>query len=51
VAGAFTLDGRGGAFVEAIEGDHHNVVGVSLPLLRRLLLELDIPWPSLWVSG
>ena len=35
VAGAFTIDGLGGAFVTAIEGDHHNVVGVSLPLLRQ----------------
>jgi septum formation protein len=51
VAGAFTIDGLGGAFVESIEGDHHNVVGVSLPLLRRLLLELGIAWPSLWVSN
>jgi septum formation protein len=50
VAGAFTIDGVGGAFVESIEGDHHNVVGVSLPLLRHLLLELDIAWPSLWTS-
>ena len=38
VAGAFTVDGLGGAFVSGIEGDHHNVVGVSLPLLRDLLL-------------
>ena len=37
VAGAFTLDGLGGAFVTGIEGDPHNVVGVSLPLLRRLV--------------
>ena len=37
VAGAFTIDGLGGAFVTGIEGDHHNVVGVSLPLLRELL--------------
>ena len=37
VAGAFTIDGLGGAFVTGIEGDHHNVVGVSLPLLRELV--------------
>ena len=36
VAGAFTVDGLGGAFVTGIEGDHHNVVGLSLPLLRDL---------------
>ena len=37
VAGAFTIDGLGGPFIERIEGDHHTVVGLSLPLLRRLL--------------
>jgi septum formation protein len=49
VAGAFTLDGLGGAYVTGIEGDPHNVVGISLPLLRELLGELGIPWHSLWV--
>ena len=44
VAGAFTVDGLGGAFVERIEGDHHNVVGLSLPLLRELLNEVGIGW-------
>ena len=48
VAGAFTVDGLGGPFVTGIEGDHHNVVGLSLPLLRTLLLELGVPWTSLW---
>ena len=48
VAGAFTLDGLGGAFVTGIEGDHHNVVGVSLPLLRGLLQEVGMPWHRLW---
>jgi nucleoside triphosphate pyrophosphatase len=48
VAGAFTIDGFGGAFVSAIEGDHHNVVGVSLPLVRELVLELGHGWPDLW---
>jgi nucleoside triphosphate pyrophosphatase len=48
VAGAFTLDGRSGAFIEGVEGDPHNVVGISLPLLRRMLGELDIPWTDLW---
>lgn len=42
VAGAFTVDGLGGWFVEAIEGDHHNVVGLSLPLLRRMLGRLGL---------
>ena len=48
VAGAFTVDGLGGAFVTGIEGDHHNVVGVSLPLLRDLVGELGHRWTDLW---
>ncbi len=48
VAGAFTTDGLGGAFVRGIEGDHHTVVGISLPLLRELLGEVDVVWTSLW---
>lgn len=48
VAGAFTLDGRGGAFVDRIEGDPGNVVGLSLPLLRHLLGEMDISITQLW---
>jgi len=47
-AGAFTIDGLGGAFIEAIEGDPHGVVGISLPLLRRLLAELGVSWTDLW---
>ena len=48
VAGAFTIDGLGGAFIRGIEGDHHNVVGLSLPLLRELVSDLGISWPTLW---
>lgn len=48
VAGAFTLDGLGGAFVTRIEGDPHNVVGVSLPLLREQLAALGHSWTGLW---
>ncbi|WP_328996610.1 Maf family nucleotide pyrophosphatase [Kribbella sp. NBC_01245] len=48
VAGSFTVDGLGGAFVEGIDGDHHNVVGISLPLVRRMLAEVGITWTSLW---
>jgi nucleoside triphosphate pyrophosphatase len=40
VAGGFTIDGRGGWYVKTVEGDHHNVVGLSLPLVRQLLGEL-----------
>src|SRR6476661_7048426 len=49
VAGAFTLDGLGGPYVERIEGDPHNVVGISLPLLREMLASLDVLWSSLTV--
>ncbi len=48
VAGAFTLDGRGGWFVEGIDGDHGTVLGISLPLLRRMLRELGISPVDLW---
>lgn len=48
VAGAFTLDGWGGPFVEGVEGDPHSVVGVSLPLLRALLGEVGVTVPQLW---
>lgn len=48
VAGAFTTDGLGGAFVTGIEGDHHTVVGVSLPVLRDLLMQCDVTWTDLW---
>jgi len=44
VAGAFTIDGLGGAFVTGLEGDHHNVVGISLPLLRELLDDIGVGW-------
>jgi len=50
VAGAFTIDGLGGAFVSGIEGDHHTVVGLSLPLLRDLLAELGHRWTDLWAA-
>lgn len=48
VAGAFTIDGYGAGFITGIEGDPHNVVGLSIPLLRDMLGDLGIPWPSLW---
>jgi septum formation protein len=48
VAGAFTLDGRGGWFVDGIDGDHGNVLGISLPLLRRLLADLGFDVTELW---
>jgi septum formation protein len=48
VAGAFTLDGRGGWFIEGIDGDHGTVLGVSLPVLRRLLASLGVSVTALW---
>ncbi len=48
VAGGFTIDALGGAFVEGIEGDPSNVVGLSLPTVRRLLSELGVTWTDLW---
>jgi septum formation protein len=50
VAGGFTLDGLGGPFVERIEGDPSNVIGLSLPLLRRLLAQMGVTWTDLWSS-
>jgi nucleoside triphosphate pyrophosphatase len=48
VAGGFTLDGLGGWFVEGIDGDPSSVIGISLPLTRRLLAEVGVPVVSLW---
>jgi septum formation protein len=48
VAGAFTLDGMGGWFVEGIDGDPSNVIGISLPLLRRLLAGVGVRVTDLW---
>ncbi|QKW06607.1 septum formation inhibitor Maf [Streptomyces sp. NA04227] len=50
VAGAFTLDGRSGPFIDGIDGDHGNVLGLSLPLLRRLLAELGVGITELWTA-
>ena len=50
VAGAFTIDGLGGAFVSRIEGDPHTVIGLSLPTLRDLTLQLGIDYVSLWAK-
>ncbi|GLZ81058.1 Maf-like protein [Actinorhabdospora filicis] len=48
VAGAFTIDGYASPFIEGIDGDHGNVIGVSLPLLRRMFAELGVPVHTLW---
>ena len=51
VAGSFTLDGLGGPFVTGIEGDPHNVVGISLPLLREMIISAGHAWPELWADS
>ncbi len=51
VAGAFTLDGRGGWFVDRIDGDPSSVIGIGLPLVRRLLADVGVAVTQLWVGG
>ncbi len=48
VAGAFTIDGLGGAFIDRIEGDYHTVVGLSLKALRSMVIELGHDYQGLW---
>jgi septum formation protein len=48
VAGAFTIDGLGGPFIEGVVGDHHGVAGLSLPTLRHLLARFGLTVPQLW---
>lgn len=48
VAGAFTIDARGAAFIDRIDGDPHAVVGLSIPLLRTMVRSLGIQWTDLW---
>ena len=51
VAGAFTIDSLGGAFIERVEGDPSTVVGMSLSTLRGLVRDLGVAWPDLWASS
>jgi len=51
VAGGFTLDGMGGWFVDGIDGDHSSVIGISLPLTRRLLAEVGVSVVDLWPTS
>ena len=48
VAGSCTIDGLGGPFIDGIEGDHSNVIGLALPTLRALLADLGVRWTDLW---
>ena len=47
-AGGFALEGRGGLFVEKLEGCHSNVIGLSLPLLRQMLADLGYDVIDFW---
>jgi septum formation protein len=47
-AGAFTIEGLGAPFIEGVEGDPSNVIGLSLPLLRRMLAEIGVSIVNLW---
>jgi septum formation protein len=47
-AGCFALDGKGGLFIEGIQGCHSNVIGLSLPLLRKMLKDLDYDIADFW---
>jgi septum formation protein len=51
VAGAFTIDGIGSAYVSGISGDPHNVVGISVPLLRLMFDELGFVWHEFWAAA
>jgi septum formation protein len=51
MAGAFTIEGLGGWFIESIDGDHNNVIGISVPLLRHLFRELGVTIPELWAKN
>ncbi|MCW2913316.1 MAG: septum formation protein Maf [Actinomycetia bacterium] len=51
VAGAFTIEGLGGWFVDGLDGDAGNVLGLSLPVLRRLLLKLGLSITDLWIPS
>jgi septum formation protein len=50
MAGAFTIEGLGGWFVDSIDGDHNNVIGISVPLLRNLFRDLGVTIPELWAQ-
>ena len=51
VAGGFTLDGIAAPLIQGISGDPSNVIGLSLPLIRRLLADLGVFWPDLWAQS
>jgi len=48
VAGGFTLDGYGSAFVAGVQGDPANVIGLGIPLLRDMVRQAGLRWMDLW---
>ena len=50
VAGGVTIDALGAPFIARIDGDHSNVMGLSIPTLRLMLMDMDIAWPTLWTA-
>lgn len=50
VAGGFTLDGYGSAFVRAVDGDPANVIGLGIPLLREMVRAAGLRWTELWAQ-
>lgn len=50
VAGAFTLDGLGGWFIDRIEGDPSNVIGISLPSVNAMIRRTGLSVSDLWAQ-
>jgi septum formation protein len=48
VAGAFTIDSLGAPFITEVRGDPHAIVGLSVAVLRELLADFGVGWPSMW---
>jgi septum formation protein len=48
VAGGVTIDALGAPFISRIDGDHSNIMGLSIPTLRLMLMDIGITWPTLW---
>jgi len=50
VAGAFTIDSLGAAFIDSIDGDPYTVIGLSVATLRELVESLGVTYTDLWVT-
>ena len=51
MAGGFTIDGLGGWFIDGIEGDPSNVMGLGLPTMRRLFARAGLSIAELWAQN